>query len=923
MLMLGLGTSPVLPSSEASRPPEVIVAEAQRLARSGDFAAAERIVDEALAAGSSGAPGMRPLEAERQRLAAMRMDYPLTREMLRAAVRQALSDFDAREFEQWLREGRFDSRRIDGETRYSASSVSNLFFRYPALESRRRQPRPRENLARAYLRDAREITRAAADSGTPFVLPRRFHVRMRLKVTPGSVTAGDVVRAWLPVPRRFPQQTDIEIGEGRPSVAAVAPEESRCRSVLLEATAAPDGSAEFELNCTYTAWGVRFDLDSRGGEVAGGSAELAEYLREAPHIVFTPEMRRLEARLSGTRRDPVARARRFYEWISDNIVYSYAPEYGTVENLGAACLRDQRGDCGQAAFLFMTLCRIAGIPARWQSGWSLFPGAQTIHDWCEVHLPPWGWVPVDPYMGIFAARYAEGLDEKERAELRDFYFGGLTAYRMAANSDHNQELWPARTSVRSDPVDFQRGEVEADGRNLYFDRFRTELEWREAGGIAMGSRPSEAPGAMTGASYPLAAELMNRALTGTNAYARLVELCDTFGPRFSGTTNLEAAIDWVLDRLREDGFENVRGQEVLVPRWVRGEESLEELAPRSRNMPVLGLGGSVGTPPGGITAPVLVVTNFAELEQRADAARGRIVVFHAPFESYAAIVRYRTQGAVAAARAGALASLVRSATPFSLQTPHTGGMRYEEGVPRIPHAAITVEDGERLLRLQRRGIAPVLRLRMDARTLPDVTSRNVIAELPGTEPGIIVVGGHIDSWDVAPGALDDAGGCIAAWEALRLLRTAGYRPRRTLRLVLWTNEENGLRGARAYASGHESQLPDHIVAIESDWGIGPLRGFAFTGSERANGQLRAVLPLLEPVGAAGLKAGAGGSDLGPLLQRGVPVMDLWTDRADYFWFHHSPADTVDKVDPAELNRCVAALALMLYALSEMPEPLAR
>lgn len=422
-----------------------------------------------------------------------------------------------------------------------------------------------------------------------------------------------------------------------------------------------------------------------------------------------------------------------------------------------------------------------------------------------------------------------------------------------------------------------------------------------------------------------APKIISAATNSSKAFERLAYLCDTFGPRFSGTTNLEAAIDWVLEELKSDGFSNVRGEEVLVPHWVRNEESLEQVHPRRMLLPVLGLGGTTNTPADGVTAPALVVTNFAELRERASEAAGKIVVFQAPFESYGAIVRYRYEGAVAAAKVGAVASLVRSATPFSLQTPHTGGMSYEEGAPRIPHAAITVEEGERLFRLQRRGVTPVLRLRLGARAFPDATSRNVVAELPGTEfpEQIIVVGGHMDSWDVTPGALDDAGGCLAAWEALRILRESGFRPRRTLRLVLWTNEEFGLRGAKAYAGRGDEELARHVVAIESDWGIGKLRGFAFTGSERANAQLREILPLLQPLGAGELMAGSGGNDLGPLLAKGVPVMDLWTDRSDYFWFHHSPADTVDKVDPVELNRCVAALAVMLGALSEMPEPLAR
>jgi carboxypeptidase Q len=422
-----------------------------------------------------------------------------------------------------------------------------------------------------------------------------------------------------------------------------------------------------------------------------------------------------------------------------------------------------------------------------------------------------------------------------------------------------------------------------------------------------------------------AAELIHHATNSPVAFTRLEELCDTFGPRFSGTTNLEAAIDWILDRLQADGFRNVRGEPVIVPRWVRGEESLEQLSPRPMVLPILGLGGTTNTPGEGITARAFVVTNFAELKARAAEAIDTIVVFNAPFTRYSEVVRYRSRGAIEAARAGAVASLVRSATPFSLQTPHTGGMSYDPAVPRIPHAATTTEETERLLRSQRRGEVPILRLRLGARTLPPGRSRNIVAELPGHErpDEIIVVGGHIDSWDVGQGALDDGVGCIAAWEALRLLNQAGYRPRRTLRLVLWTNEENGLAGARAYPDQHRSELARHVVAIESDHGVGSLRGFAFTGSDHANGQLRELLPLLAGISADQLRAGASGSDLGPLLEQGVPIMDLWLEPRDYFWFHHTAADTVDKVEPAELNRCVAALAVMLYGLSEMPEPLVR
>jgi carboxypeptidase Q len=340
---------------------------------------------------------------------------------------------------------------------------------------------------------------------------------------------------------------------------------------------------------------------------------------------------------------------------------------------------------------------------------------------------------------------------------------------------------------------------------------------------------------------------------------------------------------------------------------------------------MLGLGGSVGTPPGGIRGEVVVVGSFEELERRADEARGRIVLFDAPFTSYGETVQYRSGGAVAAARAGAVASLIRSVGPYGMQTPHTGGMAYEDGVPRIPHAAITLEDAELIRRLTDRGRRVEVHLRMEAKTLPDVPSRNVVAELVGRErpDEVVVLGGHIDSWDVGQGAMDDGGGSVAAWEAVRLLNDLGLRPRRTLRVVLWTNEENGLRGGTGYRDQHADELDDHVLAIESDSGVFDPLGFGFTGSDAAFEIVRAIGGLLEPIGADEITRGGGGADIGPIMERGVPGMGLQVDGTRYFWYHHTHADTLDKLDPDELARCVAAMAVMAWVVAELPEPLPR
>lgn len=422
-----------------------------------------------------------------------------------------------------------------------------------------------------------------------------------------------------------------------------------------------------------------------------------------------------------------------------------------------------------------------------------------------------------------------------------------------------------------------------------------------------------------------ASRIISAALADSAAWLRLAELTDRFGHRLSGSASLEAAIDWMMAEMRRDGLDSVRGEPVMVPRWVRGEESAELLAPRPVRLAMLGLGGSVGTPRGGITADVMVVSSFEELTRRAAEARGRIVLFNVPFTNYGATVQYRLNGAVAAARAGAVASLIRSVASGSMNNPHTGAMRYDSTVPPIPHAALSVEDAAMLGRMAARGERVRVRLVMNARTLPDAPSRNVVAELRGRErpDEVVVMGGHIDSWDVGTGAMDDAGGVVAAWEALRLLQRLGLRPRRTIRVVGWTNEENGLRGGNAYRDAHLAELDNHVLALESDNGVFRPRGVGFSGSEAARALIREIAALLAPIGADTVAAGGGGADIGPITRLGVPGMSPVVDGTRYFWYHHSAADTVDKLDPSDLARVVALMAVMTYVVADMPERLPR
>lgn len=425
-------------------------------------------------------------------------------------------------------------------------------------------------------------------------------------------------------------------------------------------------------------------------------------------------------------------------------------------------------------------------------------------------------------------------------------------------------------------------------------------------------------------SYRADAErLIEAALADSSAFERLAELTDTFGPRFSGSQSLEDALDWIVSELRADGFDAVMEDPVMVPRWVRGEESLSLVSPRRADMQILGLGGSIATPPGGIEADVLVVDSFEELEARASEAAGKIVLFNAPFTSYGRTVTYRTNGAIEAAKVGAVASLIRSVGSGTMYTPHTGSMRYQDGVKKIPHAAVTIEDAEMMQRMQDRGQRVRVRLKMSAQTLPDSPSRNIVVEIKGrvAPDEIVVMGGHIDSWDVGQGAMDDAGGCVAAWQALLLMKELGLQPRRTVRVVFWTNEENGLRGGNAYLNDRKEEVGNHVLAIETDSGVFTPSGFGFSGSDEAYEMVSSVGRLLENIGAGTITRGGGGADIGPIMREGVPGMGLTVDGSRYFYYHHTNADTIDKLDPREMNLCVAALAVMAYVVADMPERL--
>jgi carboxypeptidase Q len=420
-----------------------------------------------------------------------------------------------------------------------------------------------------------------------------------------------------------------------------------------------------------------------------------------------------------------------------------------------------------------------------------------------------------------------------------------------------------------------------------------------------------------------ASRLTGEALSSDFAWQRLALLGDTYGNRLSGSPNLDAAIKWAVEEMKKDGLENVHTEPVKVPYWVRGRESLEIAGAIAQPLVILGLGNSVGTPAGGVEAELLVVHSFEELDAAADRVKGKIVLFNVPFTNYGDTVRFRATGPSRAGSLGAAAVLVRAVGPAGLRTAHTGSLSYTDGQPKIPAAALTTEDTARLQRMVDRGTTVRLKLLMEAHFLPDTDSFNVVGELRGRElPNeIVAIGGHFDSWDVGTGSTDDGGGCVVTWEALRMMKKLNLRPRRTLRVVLWTNEENGTRGGLAYRDQHMAELPNHVAMIESDGGVFAPTGFGFSGSDAARAKVRDIATLLAGIHADGISGSGGGADIGPSVQQAsIPAFEL-ENNGNYFLIHHTPADTIDKIDPIEMSRSAAAVAVMTYVIAEMPERL--
>lgn len=404
-------------------------------------------------------------------------------------------------------------------------------------------------------------------------------------------------------------------------------------------------------------------------------------------------------------------------------------------------------------------------------------------------------------------------------------------------------------------------------------------------------------------------------------WTALSKFTDTFGSRLAGTQNLENSIDFMLNRLRTSDLDNVHAERVVFTGWQRRKEYATLVSPRVKNLAILGLGGSVSTAPEGIRAEVVVVNSFDDLFNKSSQVSGKIVVYNQPYVSYGKTVVYRSMGASVASKYGAVATLIRSITPFSLNTPHAGEQSYSDGVKKIPTACITVEDAELLNRMYNRGSKLEIFLKMDSKFFANATSRNTIAEIKGsTDPDkVVLVSGHLDSWDVGQGAMDDGGGAFISWNSLVVLKNLGLRPKRTIRCLLWTAEEEGYIGAFAYLKGHKSELEKFNLVIESDEGTFQPYGIAFHGSETSACIVAEVAKLFDSINATTMQSSKDnvGSDIEVFENLNIPGLSLLNRNEKYFWYHHTEADTMTVEDPDSLDLNTAMFAVISYIIADL------
>src|SRR5438270_442738 len=458
------------------------------------------------------------------------------------------------------------------------------------------------------------------------------------------------------------------------------------------------------------------------------------------------------------------------------------------------------------------------------------------------------------------------------------------------------------------------------------------------------SSPSASPTPVVFSAQTLAdlKQLQQAALTSDYAYRQVAHLSNNIGPRLSGSTQAAKAVEYVSNELKNVGCE-VTLEKVIVPHWVRGQETaaLIQYPGQAENTPqkivLCALGPSVPTALDGLTAEIVVASTFDEFKMLSrDKIAGKIVLFNYPFdkqmaaegrgnEAYGEAVKYRSDGPATAARQGAVACLIRSVGGEDYRIPHTGQTKYADDAPKIPAGAVTAEDADLIVDLAKQG-AVKMKLVLTPQTLPDVESANVIGDIKGSDhpEQVVIVSGHLDSWDLGTGAIDDGAGGAVSMEAANLIQKLHLKPKRTIRVIAWMNEENGLAGSKQYGKDHEKEWSNHFAAMETDGGAGHPIGINIKGKFEIKKLLAPVLAVLQESGAGALElAEHAGADIEPMEKAGVPAFAPIQDSRFYFNAHHTPADTLDKIVPKELAENSAIVAVFAYAMANSEQPLPR
>ncbi|KAF9809885.1 hypothetical protein SFRURICE_002115 [Spodoptera frugiperda] len=419
-------------------------------------------------------------------------------------------------------------------------------------------------------------------------------------------------------------------------------------------------------------------------------------------------------------------------------------------------------------------------------------------------------------------------------------------------------------------------------------------------------------------------DILNYVLKGDfkgKTYDELAKFVDKFGARPSGTEVLEKSIDYMIELTKKEGINEIITEEVKVPLWERGEEKITMLEPREKDIALLGLGKSATTPAEGLTGEVVVIRDFEELESTSeDKIKGKIVLYVPVFTRYGETVVYRSQGASKASAKGAIASLVRSITPYSLYTPHTGSQNYADDVVPIPTAAITLEDADLITRMYDKGENVVLNIKMSSKLDENKISRNTLIDLKGSEypEKLVIVSGHIDSWDVGQGAMDDGGGMFVSWAAPVILKRLNLTPKRTVRAIFWTAEELGLIGAHAYNEAHINETDNINFIMESDEGTFAPLGLAVSGPHKTRCIVAEILKLFQSINASTLvEEDSPGSDIAIFTGNGIPGASLYNDNGKYFWYHHTEADTMNVENPEELDLGAAFWTAVAYIIADL------